>query len=197
MAIQIYKHEVGTTLGYFNRDWTFYWQVGNHSGRNPTEIAGDLAQLLAIDTNWFGGLRELWGHEQSCRLFRIRQVWSTIKTWEDFYWRFRHLRGHIGSSIGPYNLRIRVQWFTDRWEVRSPCSYFDLLSEYPIVDNQFPNLWVQIVGGWASQHAEIKTTAFGDQVRPAILDQFGNYSPIIAFNVDRRPVATRRHLWKG
>lgn len=197
MAVQVYKMEVGTTLGPFNRDWTFYWQVGNQSGRSGVEICGDLAQQLAVDSVWFSFLRELWGHEQSCRLFRIRRVWPNIESWVDFYWRFRHLRGHLGSQVGSYSQRVRVMWFTDRWEVRSPCSYFDVLAEYPIVENKFPPVQLQIVRGWASQHALMYTTAFGDQFRAAILDRFGNYSPIISYTVDQRPVASRRHLWKG
>lgn len=197
MAIEVYKVEVGTTLGFFYRDWTFYFEVGNQSARTPTEICGDLAQSLAIDSPWFNDMRELWGHEQFCRLFRIRRVWPTAEPWQDYYWRFRHLRGHIGSEIGPYGLRIRVMWFTASWEARSPCSYFDLLTEYAITDNRFHPVQIQIVGGWASQHVFVRTTAFGDQFRPAILDKWGNYSPILSFSVDQRPVITRRHLWKG
>jgi len=197
VAIEVYKMEVGTTLGYFNRDWTFYWQVGNLSGRDPIEIAGDLGQLLGLDSQWFTSMRFLWGSEQKCRLFRIRRVWPALDFWNDYYYRFRHLGGQAGSTIGPFSVRTRIMWFTDRWEVRSPCTYFDSLGQYPIVNNQMDFAQHFQLTVWALQHTEIRTTPHGDQLRPCILDKFGNYSPILSSQVDRRIVSTRRHLWKG
>lgn len=197
MAIEVYKLEVGSNQSVFARTWTFYWEVGNQSGRNQVEISGDLANSLAATGDWFYLFREMWLDVNLTRIFRIRKVWPTIEPWNDYYWRFHHLTGRAAFDNDFHNIRMRVVWYTGRYDLPVHCTYVDCTPFQNVKDNLIESAQLEIVEEWASQHDSIQTTSNGDQFRPAVFSKYGGYDAVLGHWVDRRPVLSRRHLWKG
>jgi hypothetical protein len=193
MAIEVYKMEIGSTQGGFPRDWMWHWEIGNQSGRDQVEISGDLANTLAVTGLWFFRFRETWSKLNTVHKFRIRKAWPNIQPWNDYYWRFRHLAGPLLQPDTLHNLRARVAWWTASGEVTNACTYLNCYQQPVFKNGLFDTATLGVIEAWASQHDSIQTTSFGDQFRPAILDKWGNYMPVLGHFVDPRPVATRRH----
>lgn len=197
MAIEVYKHQVGTDLGYHRTQWAFYWEVSNQSGRNQQEISGDIATSLEGTFGWFAQLREMWDSNNYCKLYRIRKVWPTIEPWNDYYWRYRHYGGRLVRHAATDVIMVRIAWWTGSADIFNSCSYMKMWPSNAFEQNTFQGEWLLAAEAWAELHDSVHVTAFGDQFRPCILDRWGSYNTVLGHWVDKRPVASQRHRWKG
>lgn len=197
MAIEIYKHEIGTQLGFYRTQQTFYWEVANESGRNQDQISGDIATSLEGAFGWFFSLREFWAAGNNCTLYRIRRVWPTFAPWNDYYWRYRHFGGRLLTPSATLVIKARVAWWTGSADIFNACTYFSMWPQDAFYNNELQGQWLLGLEIWAAQHDTQHVTAFGDKFRPCILDRWGGYNTILGHWVDPRPVASRAHRWKG
>lgn len=197
MATEVYKLEVGTNLGTHVTQWAFYWEVNNTSGRSHTEISWDIAQSLDGFLGWFYRFRDFWNKGNTTKIYRIRRVWPTIDYWNDYFQYFKSFGGRFIIKADLLCVKVRVKWFTDRWEIDNACTYFNQWPNFVWEDFEATGVNFDALGDWAKNHIGPHTTAEGDTFRPVILDKYGNYSPIIAYWLDPRPVASRVHRWRG
>ena len=197
MALEVYKFEIGTSLPAMKRLWRFYWEISNTSGHDQAVISGEIAEKLYDSNGWLSWFTKFWSEQNSCDLFRIRRVWPSIDPWNDFYYRFRHLKGFGSLRRGPDQSRVRCVWFSAAWDPHLHCSYFNSYGLYGIENNAVVGQLLQQLQFAASQHPLPQTTAAGDQFRPALLDKYGNYLPVIHGWADPRVYVTNRHHWKG
>jgi len=197
MAIEVYKHEVGTTLSVHLTQWAFYWEVSNTSGRDQRQVSWDIALSLEGFLGWFSQFREFWPAGNRCHLYRIRRVWPTIEPWNDYYWYFRDYGGRFVADAALKCVKARVQWWTTSGMISNACTY---INQWPDDAFRHDSLWGQNLGAleaWADLHDAVHTTAFGDQYRPCILTKLGNYETVMGHWVDPRPVPSRAYRWKG
>lgn len=141
--------------------------------------------------------RFFWTSDDKLDLFRIRRVWPTLDQWQDFYYRYRHLKGFSFVREGADQARIRALWFTDRWELPHSFTTFATNSNYGI-ENGLVVGQLRVQLEYVAQFwPDVSTTAYGDQFRLALLDRFGNYLPVISGWPDPRVYVTNRHHLRG
>lgn len=195
--IETYKLEVGSTQGFSVRRWQFHWECNNLSARDPSQIAEDIRINLVFSTDWWTRFRILWLEEDRCHLFRIRRVDPATSPWFDATTLMTTYVGAGPIDDDLHNVRCRVVWRTLVRQPANTCTYVDTCRYGNIANNLITSAQLEVIQEWGFRHTLIRTTGFGDILRPSIIDKFGNVLPITGYWADPRPVLSRRHLWKG
>jgi len=197
MAIEVYKMQVGTSISAYVNTWAFHWEVSNTSGRNQTQISWDIALSLEGFLGWFSQFRDFWAAGNRCHVYRVRRVWPTIDPWNDYYWYFVKHGGRFLGGLATTRVKTRIAWFTSRFEVNGACTYLNQWPKEAFDNDRLVGDPLKASESWAKLHLSPHVTGFGDAFRPAILDKYGNYDPIIAYWVDPRPIGSKSHHWRG
>lgn len=197
MGVEVYKFEIGHVTPGGSRLWTFYFSLYNSSGRDQVQVSRDILDNLNAFHDWLWAFPRLWLEGWYCRRLRIRRIDPQVDPWNDYTTEFATLTGFIPYDGHLHNVRMRVAWHTSINKPANTCTYLDGLPYGDIVNNQWTDDQLFIAERWASLHDTMRVTTAGDPFQPCIRIAPGNYFNVIGHWVDRRPVLSRRHLWKG
>jgi len=186
MAIEVYKHEIGTTVNTHPQDWRFYWEVQNLSGRNPMQIGFDIAAALEGILGWFSAIRSFWPVGSKCQCYRIRRMTPTLSQWNDMYYAFNDYGGRTFLGYGTSGAKINMRWVVNSDRIHNARTEFRYFDPTSFKSDSLVGQYVDVCKAFGDLHVTTHTTAFGDTFVPVILGSDAQYHRVVAYWIDTR-----------
>jgi len=192
---EVYKHEVAHGGGVISRNWRFYWEVDNQSGRQPSQIAQDLADELASINGWWFNFRIFWPPNARCHAYRFQRLLPDKSAWWDLYQEYRNDGRLLPYSVDTPQIKCNVNWVCEQQHRERGRTELDCINQEWLLNDTVHDGLLFGPSFWAELHVEPKQTAWGDTFWPTHLDADAQYKRIISYWLDRRQ-RTRRQNWR-
>jgi len=164
--IEVYKHEVGTSVNTWPQDWRFYWEGQNVSGGSPTQICRDIALALEGIFGWFSALREFWPVGSRCHLYRLRRMLPTMEPWVDLYYQFNDYGGRFFLDYGTSGSVVNMRWVTDAPRIHNARSELRYFPADSFAKDQLVGQFLEVCKAFGDLHTGPHVTANGDNFSP-------------------------------